>query len=68
MGGMPQVRYPPPPLIEIPAPLQAVYGTLNVIEGLDSFTDVMENTRVGPWYRAMKEEVIQSKGTTRRSR
>ncbi len=44
-------------------PSQAVYGALNAIEGLQTFTDVMENTRVGAWYWAMKEEVTQSRGT-----
>ena len=52
-------------ITELTLPLQAVYGVLNVAEGLNSFQDVMGNTGVGPWYQAVKEEVTQHRGKNR---
>ena len=37
--------------------MQAVYGVLSAIEGLSTFTDMMENTDIGNWYWATKELV-----------
>ncbi|KAJ1133748.1 hypothetical protein NDU88_000224 [Pleurodeles waltl] len=36
----------------------AVYGVLRVTEGLQTFDDVMSNSKIGPWYLRM-EKVIQ---------
>lgn len=41
----------------------SVYGVLNSIEGCDAFKDVMNNTKLGPWYNAMKEKVTKSAGS-----
>lgn len=41
----------------------SVYGVLNSIEGCDAFKDVMNNTKLGPWYNAMKERVTKSAGS-----
>ncbi|KAG5281520.1 hypothetical protein AALO_G00073170 [Alosa alosa] len=33
----------------------AVFGVLRVMEGLQAFDDMMENTKVKPWYRRMEK-------------
>ncbi|KAK1786852.1 hypothetical protein P4O66_017232 [Electrophorus voltai] len=35
----------------------AVFGVLRVMEGLQAFNDMMENTKVKKWYRCMEETV-----------
>jgi len=40
----------------------AVYGVLSAIEGCDAFQDLLENTKVGPWFQRMKEACAQHKG------
>lgn len=35
----------------------AVYGVLSSVEGLDTFKDLLHNTRIGPWYWAVKKEL-----------
>ncbi|XP_068104634.1 prostaglandin E synthase 2 isoform X2 [Hyperolius riggenbachi] len=41
----------------------AVYGVLRVTEGLQSFEDMMENTRIKPWYKRMTK-AIQKRRTS----
>ena len=40
----------------------AVYGVLSAIEGCDAFEDLMNNTKVGPWFRAVKDACAHSQG------
>ena len=40
----------------------AVYGALSAIEGCDAFSDLSNNTKVIPWYKAMKAAVKNSEG------
>lgn len=40
----------------------AVFGVLNSIEGCDAFKDLLENTKIGTWYFAMKEAVGTHQG------
>ena len=40
----------------------AVYGALSAIEGCDAFSDLKENTKVMPWFDAMKQVVTSSEG------
>ena len=40
----------------------AVYGVLSAIEGCDAFQDLLENTKVEPWFQRMKEACAQHKG------
>lgn len=40
----------------------AVYGILNSIEGLEAFNDTLANTKLAPWYNAMKEKVESHAG------
>ena len=47
--------------------MQAVYGVLSAIEGLDAFRDMQEHTQIGPWYQAVKEEVAHHHGAGRTS-
>ena len=35
----------------------AVFGVLRAVKTFDTFTDAVENTGVGPWYKRMQEEV-----------
>ncbi|XP_075691237.1 prostaglandin E synthase 2 [Rhinoderma darwinii] len=35
----------------------AVYGVLRVMEGLQSFDDMMVNTKIEPWYRRMSKAI-----------
>ncbi|XP_044161574.1 prostaglandin E synthase 2 [Bufo gargarizans] len=37
----------------------AVYGVLRVMEGLQSFDDMMANTKIKPWYQRMTKAVQQ---------
>ena len=39
-----------------------MYGILNAIEGLDTFNDVMEHTKIQSWYYAVKERVQKQEG------
>lgn len=36
---------------------QAVFGVLRVMEGLQAFDDMMENTKVKKWYRRMENAI-----------
>ncbi|XP_075434708.1 prostaglandin E synthase 2 [Ascaphus truei] len=38
----------------------AVYGVLRVTEGLESFDDMMSNTKIRPWYQRMKAAVQEA--------
>lgn len=38
---------------------QAVFGVLRVMEGLQSFDDMMEHTKVKNWYRRMQKVTQQ---------
>ncbi|XP_056136202.1 prostaglandin E synthase 2 [Lampris incognitus] len=40
----------------------AVYGVLRVMEGLEAFDDMMENTKVKSWYRHMERATLNHKG------
>ncbi|XP_064616162.1 prostaglandin E synthase 2-like [Liolophura sinensis] len=40
----------------------SVYGVLNSIEGCDAFQDVLQNTKIGPWYERMKKVVSHHGG------
>ena len=52
-------------VVPLPPPLQAVYGVLSAIEGLDTFRDVMAHMNIGPWYEAVKREVAAHSGAKR---
>ncbi|XP_062854789.1 prostaglandin E synthase 2 [Trichomycterus rosablanca] len=39
----------------------AVFGVLRVMEGLEAFDDMMENTKVKNWYRRMENHVHQNR-------
>ncbi|XP_047111752.1 prostaglandin E synthase 2-like isoform X3 [Schistocerca piceifrons] len=41
----------------------AVYGALTSIEGCNAFADLLANTKIGPWYSAMKESVQNHAGS-----
>ena len=43
-------------LIGVPV-MQAVYGVLSSIEGLQAFTDLMKHTNMAAWYWPMKQLV-----------
>jgi len=34
-----------------------VFGYLRAVKDMDTFSDTLKNTRLGPWYRSMEEEV-----------
>lgn len=34
-----------------------VFGYLRAVRDMDTFADVLQNTRLGPWYKAMEEAV-----------
>ncbi|KAJ8286458.1 hypothetical protein GJAV_G00039470 [Gymnothorax javanicus] len=40
----------------------AVYGVLRVMEGLKSFDDIMENTKVKAWYQRVEKAVQEQQG------
>ncbi|XP_060927580.1 prostaglandin E synthase 2, partial [Limanda limanda] len=40
----------------------AVYGVLRVMEGLQAFDDMMENTKVKIWYRRMERATLDHEG------
>ncbi|XP_064821977.1 prostaglandin E synthase 2 [Oncorhynchus masou masou] len=42
----------------------AVYGILRVMEGLEAWDDMMENTKVKSWYRRMEKATKSHKGQT----
>ncbi|KAH9514530.1 Prostaglandin E synthase 2 [Bulinus truncatus] len=42
----------------------AVYGVLSSIEGCICFQDVLEHTKIGPWFRRVKEAVQTHQGIT----
>ena len=44
--------------------LQAVYGIVNSIEGLDTFDNMISNTKMKKWYYAVKDRVIRQEGRT----
>lgn len=46
----------------------AVYGILKSIEGCDAFQDLLNNTKIGNWYTAMKEHVETHSGSINLSR
>lgn len=46
----------------------AVYGILKSIEGCDAFQDLLNNTKIGNWYTAMREQVETHSGSTNLSR
>lgn len=41
----------------------AVYGVLSSIEGCDAFKDLLNETKIGTWYFAVKENVQEHKGS-----
>lgn len=41
----------------------AVYGVLSSIEGCDAFKDLLNKTKIGAWYFAMKENVQEHRGS-----
>lgn len=44
--------------------LQAVYGVLRVMEGLEAFDDVMAHTRIQPWYRSVEVAIGQGEAAS----
>ncbi|XP_058065250.1 prostaglandin E synthase 2 [Anopheles bellator] len=40
----------------------AVFGVLNSMEGCQAFADCLENTNIGPWFYAVKEQVLKNRG------
>lgn len=40
-----------------------VFGVLNSMEGCQAFKDCLQNTKIGPWFNAMKEYVRNRRGT-----
>ncbi|KAM9701155.1 prostaglandin E synthase 2-like [Menidia menidia] len=42
----------------------AVFGVLRVMEGLQAFDDMMENTKVKFWYRRMERATLNHEGRT----
>lgn len=40
----------------------AVYGILTSIEGLHAFNDMMQHSKIGPWFEMMKQTVGKSSG------
>lgn len=48
--------------ISLPSVLQAVFGVLRVMEGLQAFDDMMENTKVKHWYRRMERATLNHEG------
>lgn len=40
----------------------AVYACLHSIEGSRAFDDVLNNTKIAPWYNAMQEEIKKRRG------
>lgn len=42
--------------------LQAVYGILSAIEGLDTFNDTIKHTNIKGWYYAVRERVQKQEG------
>uniref|UniRef100_A0A182TXL3 Glutaredoxin domain-containing protein n=1 Tax=Anopheles melas TaxID=34690 RepID=A0A182TXL3_9DIPT len=40
----------------------AVFGVLNSMEGCQAFKDCLENTKIGPWFYAVKERVLKNRG------
>lgn len=43
-----------------PPPLQAVYGVLRVMEGLEAFDDLMRHTRIQPWYLRVEKAIAEA--------
>ncbi|XP_037051824.1 prostaglandin E synthase 2-like [Bradysia coprophila] len=41
----------------------AVFGAMNSFVGCQTFTDLMNNTRIKPWFDAMKENAEKNRGT-----
>ncbi|KAK2120368.1 Prostaglandin E synthase 2 [Saguinus oedipus] len=39
---------------------QAVYGVLRVMEGLDAFDDLMQHTRIQPWYLRVERAITEA--------
>lgn len=39
-----------------------MYGVLSAIEGYDAFSDLLQNTNIGPWYQRMKTKVKNKDG------
>jgi microsomal prostaglandin-E synthase 2 len=46
----------------------AMYGILKSIEGCDAFQDLLNHTKIGVWYNAMKEQVDTHSGSMDLSR
>jgi len=42
--------------------LQSVFGVLSVMEGLDSFDDLLTHTKIKKWYYATKQAVHEHQG------
>ncbi|XP_053663959.1 prostaglandin E synthase 2 [Anopheles marshallii] len=40
----------------------AVFGVLNSMEGCQAFKDCLENSKIGPWFYAVKERVLKNRG------
>ncbi|KAM6931220.1 prostaglandin E synthase 2 isoform 2-T2 [Xenentodon cancila] len=45
----------------------AVFGVLRVMEGLQAFNDMMENTKVKYWYRRMERATLNHEGLKQRT-
>lgn len=41
---------------------QAVFGVLRVMEGLEAFDDMMQNTKVKNWYRRVERASLNHEG------
>ncbi|XP_005992142.1 prostaglandin E synthase 2 [Latimeria chalumnae] len=39
----------------------AVYGVLRVMEGLEAFEDMMNNTKIKPWYQRVQKKIREQK-------
>lgn len=42
------------------SPLQAVYGVLRVMEGLEAFDDLMRHTHIQPWYLRVEKAIAEA--------
>lgn len=46
----------------------SVFGVLSSMEGCQAFKDCLENTNIGKWFYAVKEQVVKNRGTLIRER
>lgn len=40
----------------------ALYGALTSMEGCQAFTDILQNTSIEPWFKAVKQHVTTNRG------